>query len=276
MAPSPASSRSSTWTVSPSSSAFSCSGEPVATTLPRSRIASSARELVGLLQVVRGEQDGQALLVGQALDLLPHLGADLGVEAGRGLVQEENLRPVHERRGDVEPALHSARVVTGDAFRRILQPELIEQLLDAVFQLTAVDRADESLQAQVLAPAQIDVDARGLPDDADRRAHLLGLRDGIETYHAHAARGGEGEGGRDLDGGRLARAVRPSNPKTEPAGTTRSMPSRARIRALIDLDQALDLDRVAVLSLFVHGVPGNLAARPLSRRVAGRHASELR
>src|SRR5450756_2135703 len=34
-------------------------------------------ELVGLLEIVGGEQDGQPLLVGEALDLLPHLGSDL-------------------------------------------------------------------------------------------------------------------------------------------------------------------------------------------------------
>ena len=95
-------------------------------TLPRSRMARLGGELIGLLEIVGGEQDGQAFLMRQALDLLPHLGTDLGVEAGRGLVEEEHLGPVHERGGDVEPALHPARVVAGDSFSRVLQSELLE------------------------------------------------------------------------------------------------------------------------------------------------------
>ena len=60
--PSPAASRSSTWMASPRSSALSASGVPSATTRPRSTIASCDGEPVGLLEVVGGEQDGQALL----------------------------------------------------------------------------------------------------------------------------------------------------------------------------------------------------------------------
>ena len=51
-----------------------------------------AGQPVRLLQVVGGEQDGQALGAGQVGDLGPHVGPDLGVEAGRGLVQEQHPR----------------------------------------------------------------------------------------------------------------------------------------------------------------------------------------
>src|SRR4029453_10560989 len=47
-----------------------------------------------LLQVVGGEQDGQALGAGQVGDLGPHVGPDLGVEAGGGLVKEKPPRGV--------------------------------------------------------------------------------------------------------------------------------------------------------------------------------------
>jgi len=83
-------------------------------------------ELVGLLEVVGRKQDGQAFLVRQAFDLLPHLGSYLGVETGRRLVEEEDLRPVYERGGDVEPTLHATRVVAGDALGRVREPELLE------------------------------------------------------------------------------------------------------------------------------------------------------
>ena len=196
-------------------------------------------ELIGLLQVVGGEQDGQALLVGQALDLLPHFGAHLGVEAGRRLVQEEHLRPVHERGGDVEPPLHPARVVAGDPLGRFRQAELLEQLVDPLPELAPVDRADQSLQAQVLAPVQVDVDARGLPDDADRLAHLPRLRDRVEAGHTYTPGGGEGERGRDLDRRRLAGAVRPEQPEDRAGGNREVDAVEGANAALVDLDQAL-------------------------------------
>ena len=66
-------------------------------------------ELVGLLQVLGGEEDGRALAV-QLLDLLPDRLAADRVEAGGRLVEEEHPRLVDQRRGEVEPAPHPARV----------------------------------------------------------------------------------------------------------------------------------------------------------------------
>ena len=67
-------------------------------------------EPVGLLEVVRRQQDRHLLLAGQPLDLAPQLGARLGVEARRRLVEEEHRRSVDEAERDVEPALHAAGV----------------------------------------------------------------------------------------------------------------------------------------------------------------------
>ena len=66
-------------------------------------------EAVGLFEVLRREQHGRA--VGdELLDHAPEVGATRGVEAGRGLVEEEHRRPVHERGREVEPAAHPAGV----------------------------------------------------------------------------------------------------------------------------------------------------------------------
>ena len=66
-------------------------------------------ELVGLLQVLGGEEDGRALVVQRAHLLPDRLAADR-VEAGGRLVEEEDARLVDERGGEVEPAPHAARV----------------------------------------------------------------------------------------------------------------------------------------------------------------------
>jgi hypothetical protein len=71
-------------------------------------------EAVGLLEVMRGEQDRQPLALGEPLELLPHRRARLRVEAGRRLVEKEDARAVHEAKRDVEPALALLEAVDGD------------------------------------------------------------------------------------------------------------------------------------------------------------------
>ncbi len=72
-------------------------------------------EPVGLLEVVRREQDREALLLREALDLGPQRDARLRVEPGGRLVEEEHARPVDEADRDVEPPLHPAGVAARDA-----------------------------------------------------------------------------------------------------------------------------------------------------------------
>ena len=101
---------SSTCTASPRSPAFSAAGVPSTTTFPCETIASALGELVSLLQVVRREQDRQALLPASR-DTSSHMTVRAsGSRPGRRLVQEEHARTVHEPERDVEPAPHAARV----------------------------------------------------------------------------------------------------------------------------------------------------------------------
>ena len=67
-------------------------------------------ELVGLVEVLRGQQHRRALGDERADDV-PHLVAPARVEAGRRLVEEQQLRGDDDARGDVEPPAHAARVV---------------------------------------------------------------------------------------------------------------------------------------------------------------------
>ena len=82
---------------------------------------------VGLLQVLRGEQHGRAV-VDQAADDVPHVLALGRVEAGGRLVQEDHLRPAHQGRGQVEAAAHAAGVGLGHLARGLGQVEPGEQL----------------------------------------------------------------------------------------------------------------------------------------------------
>ena len=67
------------------------------------------RQLVGLLEVLGGEEHGGALAV-EAPHLVPQGHPAGGVEPGGGLVEEQHGGLVHERQGQVEPAAHAAGV----------------------------------------------------------------------------------------------------------------------------------------------------------------------
>ena len=87
-------------------------------------------EAVGLVEVLRGQQDRRAL-GHQALDRRPHLEAAARVEAGRRLVEEEHGRAGDERGAQVEAPAHAARVRLDRAIGRVDEIEALEQLLPA-------------------------------------------------------------------------------------------------------------------------------------------------
>ena len=86
-------------------------------------------EGVGLVEVVRGQEDRRALLAAQPRDVLPEVGAGLRVEAGGRLVEEDQRRRVDQPHHDVEAALLAAGHVLGHPPPEPVELELVEQLL---------------------------------------------------------------------------------------------------------------------------------------------------
>ena len=70
--------------------------------------ADAVGHLLGLLDVVGGEDDGDAALA-QPAHQLPHVAAQLDVDAGGRLVEEQDLGLVRQRLGDHHAPLHAAR-----------------------------------------------------------------------------------------------------------------------------------------------------------------------
>ena len=69
----------------------------------------AAGELVGLLEVLRREEDRRAVAV-EVAHLVPQVEPARRIEAGGRLVEEQHRRLVDERHREVEPATHAARV----------------------------------------------------------------------------------------------------------------------------------------------------------------------
>ena len=70
--------------------------------------ADAVGHLLGLLDVVGGQDDGDAVVAHRAHQL-PHVAPQLDVDAGRRLVEEQDLRLVRQGLGDHVAALHAAR-----------------------------------------------------------------------------------------------------------------------------------------------------------------------
>ena len=83
-------------------------------------------ELVGLLHVVRGEEDRLPVVVQLAEDL-PQGDAALRVEAGGRLVEEQDRRAVHDRPGHHEALGHAARERHHRGAGAVGEAELLEQ-----------------------------------------------------------------------------------------------------------------------------------------------------
>ena len=129
--------------------------------------ADAVGQHVGLLEVLRREEHRHA--VGrQPAHLVPQRGAALHVKAGRRLIEEQQPRAVHEREGEVEPALHPARVAAHLAVGGVGQPDPLEQLAAALFALGLAQPVQRALQAHVLAAGQERIERRLLQRGADR------------------------------------------------------------------------------------------------------------
>ena len=86
---------------------FSSSEVPSATLTAAVDDRDPVGELVGLVEVLRGQQDRAALLH-QLADRGPHLAAGARVEAGGRLVEEDQRGPGDQAGRQVEPATHAA------------------------------------------------------------------------------------------------------------------------------------------------------------------------
>ena len=124
-------------------------------------------EDVRLLEVLRREEHGHALLAAQARDLLPHRRAALRVEAGRRLVEEEHAREVDEREREVEPPLHPTRVALHLAVARLGEPDALEELVRVHLPLRLRDALERRLEAQVVAAGEERVERSLLERDPD-------------------------------------------------------------------------------------------------------------
>jgi hypothetical protein len=163
-------------------------------------------ELVGLLQVLGGEQD-RGSAGHQVADDLPHGAAAARVQAGGRLVQEEDARVADQAHRQVEPAPHAAGVGGGRLPGRLGQVEPVQQLGGAPPAFAPAQVAEVGHQGEVLLAGEQVVHRGELAGDADHLADRVGVPGHVVARDAHLATVGADQGGQDVHGGGLAGAV---------------------------------------------------------------------
>jgi hypothetical protein len=94
-------------------------------------------EDIRLLEILRRQEHGHAVLARETCHLVPERGPALDVEAGRRFVEEEDGGPVDKGHREVEPALHPAGVPAHLPIRGVHEPDPLEQLVGALSPLGA-------------------------------------------------------------------------------------------------------------------------------------------
>ena len=159
-----------------------------------------------LFHIVRGEKDGQPRFPAEAVDAIPDRFARLRIQPRGRLVQNEDLGPVQQRAGDVDPPPLSARQLAERAFQKPVQGKKGRKLFQPRGVLPARKPVQPRAETQVVGDGKFPVQDAILKDDAD-----FGLRGGASDFgvpvHDHFAVVLVQHAAEDIDRRALARAV---------------------------------------------------------------------
>ena len=172
-------------------------------------------ELVRLIQVVRREED-RGPPFSQQPELLPQVRPVLRVQAGRGLVEKQHLRPVHDPERDLQPAPLAARVGANGPVGERLQVEHRDELGAAPPGVGGAQSVQSPREKEVLPPCRFLVGPAELPDVADPPPDKPRCAKDVGPSDQSGARIGGQQGGEDAQGRRLTRAIWPEQPEDLP------------------------------------------------------------
>ena len=155
-------------------------------------------ELLGFFQIVGGQDDRYTQLV-QTGDVLPELAAQLDVDAGGGLIQDQNRRLMDHGLGHHQTPLHAAGQLADIGVGLIAQAERVEQLVCAALALGHAIEA--GLDLQRLSRREEDVGGQLLRHHADRRAGVAWALVDVTAPDPHRARAFADQTGQNVDEG---------------------------------------------------------------------------
>ena len=163
-------------------------------------------EPLGLLDVVRGHEDGHALRA-QLVDECPQLRAHLRVEPDGRFVEEQELGPVHEAAGDEQAASHPARELVDHDVGASGQVGHFERALDRGVSIGTRHSVEAGEHRQVLTHRELEVEVVELGHHPAAGASLLGLAGQAMAEHLDLAGVRDRLGGQHAHRRRLASAI---------------------------------------------------------------------
>ena len=144
-------------------------------------------EGIRLFQIVRGQKDRRpALLDGP--DVVPQIRPVLRIEAGGGLVEEQDLGLVNEPEGDVEAPALASRIGRDLPIGEFGEVEHRGELFRPLAHGVEIPSVEAALEDEVLPAGRHVVGATRLADVADPLTHLLRLARDVGAGHARRAR----------------------------------------------------------------------------------------
>jgi hypothetical protein len=156
-------------------------------------------QLVGLLKVLRRQEHRRAMPVDPA-QLVPDRQPARRVQPRGRLVEEQHLRLVHERRREIEAALHAAGVALDHPVRGVLELDQREQLPRARRGLRRAEPEQPAVQDQELAARLARIQSRLLKCHADPPPSAIGVARDVDAGNLRAAGGDRQQRGEHAHG----------------------------------------------------------------------------
>ena len=134
----------------------------------------SVADLLDLLHVV-ARVHHRGPFAPQPFDALEDGVAALGVDRHGGFVEEDEIGPVGDSTGDVEPALQASRELVWPEAHEVFQPDELDGLVDERLPAGAVPDVERAEVVDVLADGELLEDGDLLGHDADAPLEVVAL-----------------------------------------------------------------------------------------------------
>jgi len=173
------------------------------------------------------QQDRRPLLV-EFGDEFPEVVAELDVDAGGRLVQDEQVGLGDQGSSEQESAFHPAGEPVEALVALVVDPDAFENLVGSVGGFGVRNAVVARLVFQYFSDREESVDVELLWGEADRVAGLPVVVLDVVAEDARLAAGLADQADQRVDERRLARPLGPSRPKNSPSSTVSDSSCRAR------------------------------------------------
>ena len=124
-------------------------------------------DALGLFHVMRGEKDGDLLLIAQAADEGPDVVAGLRIEANGRLIEEKDSRFVEQRAGNLEAPLHAAGIGFHEVVPAVPQLDEFEEGVHPLLALAGGHAVENAVNLHVFPAGQLAIETGVLENDAE-------------------------------------------------------------------------------------------------------------